>query len=265
MNEPTRSPAELRNMFGANLRQLASQYPTISGLTQQLGINRTQFNRYLSGESFPRPDVLDRICRFFQIDARILLSPLDELLADEPLLTGKTLGNFLGVVGHGAKEEFFQTGFYRTSRPCPDGVDLCVVALVHVARTGPNLFIRGFDPVELARRQGSSPSPQAREFRGFASPLDQGVALVLSHRETKNGTLCFLTHETQSGNGFWIGTLMRTRQADGARNHPAPVIYEHLGSDLGAAFSAARTAGLVAREDLPAGHSDLLHLDNAET
>ena len=60
-------------MFGANLRQLAADYPSISDLARQLGINRTQFNRYLSGESFPRPDVLARICRFFEIDARVLL------------------------------------------------------------------------------------------------------------------------------------------------------------------------------------------------
>ncbi|MEP2204195.1 MAG: helix-turn-helix transcriptional regulator, partial [Tateyamaria sp.] len=55
MSASNRSPSELRSMFGANLRQLAAEYTSISDLARQLGINRTQFNRYLSGESFPRP------------------------------------------------------------------------------------------------------------------------------------------------------------------------------------------------------------------
>jgi transcriptional regulator with XRE-family HTH domain len=64
-------------MFGSNLRSLAKGYTSISELSRQLGINRTQFNRYLSSESFPRPDVLARICFFFEVDARVLLESVD--------------------------------------------------------------------------------------------------------------------------------------------------------------------------------------------
>ena len=38
-------PAELRSMFGSNLRNLAKEFASISELSRQLGINRTQFNR----------------------------------------------------------------------------------------------------------------------------------------------------------------------------------------------------------------------------
>ena len=70
------TPAEIRSIFGANLLVLSKDYESITALALELGINRTQFNRYLSGESFPRPDVLSRICDFFKVDARILLEPL---------------------------------------------------------------------------------------------------------------------------------------------------------------------------------------------
>ena len=73
------SPAELRSRLGANLRQLSGKAESISALCRDLGINRTQYNRYLAGESFPRPDVLDRICNFFEVDARILLAPVETL------------------------------------------------------------------------------------------------------------------------------------------------------------------------------------------
>jgi len=51
-------PAQLRQIFGTNLKQLCQNKPSISAVTRDLGINRTQFNRYMSGESFPRPDIL---------------------------------------------------------------------------------------------------------------------------------------------------------------------------------------------------------------
>ena len=66
MIAPLKKPSELRRMFGENLCSLAKGYPSISELSRRLGINRTQFNRYLSGENFPRPDVLARICSFLK-------------------------------------------------------------------------------------------------------------------------------------------------------------------------------------------------------
>ena len=78
-SERSESPAELRAMFGRNLRLLCQPYASVSALCRELGINRTQFNRYLSGESFPRPDILQRICAYFKVDARILLQPLHEV------------------------------------------------------------------------------------------------------------------------------------------------------------------------------------------
>ena len=76
------SPTEVRSVFGRNLRQLCAGGPSISALCQDIGINRTQFNRYLSGEAFPRPDILERICTHFEVDARILLEPLETIRAD---------------------------------------------------------------------------------------------------------------------------------------------------------------------------------------
>ena len=39
-------PAALRRVFGENLKALCADYPSIAGLCRELGINRTQFNRY---------------------------------------------------------------------------------------------------------------------------------------------------------------------------------------------------------------------------
>ncbi|NRB18339.1 MAG: helix-turn-helix transcriptional regulator [Rhodobacteraceae bacterium] len=78
MHSLERSPQELRSLLSRNLRAL-TQDRVISRICQKAKIHRTQFNRFLSGESFPRPDVLDRICRYFEVDANILLRPLGEV------------------------------------------------------------------------------------------------------------------------------------------------------------------------------------------
>ena len=42
----------------------------------RFGYNRVQFNRYMSGHSFPKPNVLQQICDYFLVDSRIYLEPL---------------------------------------------------------------------------------------------------------------------------------------------------------------------------------------------
>ena len=77
-----RSPADIRAVFAQNLKELMGASPNVSALCRELSLNRTQFNRYLAGESFPRPDILQKICLHFGLDARILLQPLSELKND---------------------------------------------------------------------------------------------------------------------------------------------------------------------------------------
>jgi len=72
-----------RTYFGQNLTHLIEGKTTVANVCRDLGLNRTQVNRYLNGESFPRPDVLDQICRYFDVDARILTTPLADLQAQD--------------------------------------------------------------------------------------------------------------------------------------------------------------------------------------
>lgn len=73
----------INDIFGANLRKLVDRRgDSVAQTCRDLGINRTQFNRYKGGESHPRPDVLWRICEFFDVDARVLHYPLEQLEAE---------------------------------------------------------------------------------------------------------------------------------------------------------------------------------------
>lgn len=79
ITEDLLSPTQIRSVLSENLRILVDRSESVSQICRDIGINRTQFNRYLNGESFPRPDVLQRICIYFKVDARILTEPLQAL------------------------------------------------------------------------------------------------------------------------------------------------------------------------------------------
>lgn len=55
--------------FAENLRFLCGFYSSISEVCRKLEINRQQFNRYLSGKSFPSFKNLKKICDFFGVEA----------------------------------------------------------------------------------------------------------------------------------------------------------------------------------------------------
>ncbi|MEQ9693529.1 helix-turn-helix transcriptional regulator [Shimia sp. SDUM112013] len=255
------SPAELRNMFGANLRILADSFPSVSQLCRELGINRTQFNRYLSGESFPRPDVLHRICTFFDMDARILLEPIDKLSEGRSVLNHPLIADYVGTGMTDIPQDVFPDGFYRFSRRSFTETDLIVVGLVYVFRKDRHTFIRGYEAKDAMRQHGLPTDPETREFRGVFIPQEDGVAALVSHKQTMATSFNYLSRVSSFQNHFWIGYATRTvrETVDGRR--AARLVYEHLGKDTHAVLSAARSVGFYNAENLLPYHRKLLNLD----
>ncbi len=261
MPKPSRSPAELRNMFGANLRVLSRNYASISDLARRLGINRTQFNRYLSGESFPRPDVLEKICGFFDVDARILLEPVESLTRDRLVLNSPFLTDFLGKAAVNLADEMFPTGFYRFSRRSFLDSTLFIVGLIYVFRDGDLTFARGFEPREAMRQQGLSCSAHTREFRGYVTRQEEGIGLVLARHDAMTCSMHFLSRVPSYENNYWVGYVTRTIRESVNSTRVTRVVYEHLGRDTGTVLSAARGCGIRSADDLLTYHKRLLQLD----
>jgi transcriptional regulator with XRE-family HTH domain len=257
-----RSPSQLRSMFGANLRTLAEDYDSISALSRRLGINRTQFNRYLSGESFPRPDVLARICSFFDVDARILLEPVAEIRqAADPVLN-PFLAAFVGAGAQNLPEQAFPSGFYRFSRRSFVDPALFVTGVVLVRRIGVNTMVRGFEAVEAMRAQDLPATPDAREFRGIVMQQDEGVALLVARRNAITASFNYLARTASFQNSHWAGYATRT-VPEGSGLRATRLVYEHLGRGTSAALPAARAAGYCKEADLPVFHRRLLRTDQS--
>lgn len=232
MPDDTRSPDELRAMFGANLRRLAQNYPSVSALCRELGINRTQFNRYLAGESFPRADILDRMCRFFDVDARIVLTPLDDIPDANTHHVNATLSQFLGSGAQATHNCTLPPGFYAAA-------DTRTTVLLHAKRLPQCTLIRGYIPRSV---MPGSP-PMARELRGIASCSGDYVYMLISARDGQNSRVYVVSRKDT----LWHGTSYTRPDRDDAR----PVTLTRLGQDATDALGAARQLTRANRPDKP--------------
>jgi len=255
-----KSPAELRQMFGQNLRSLSRDYPSISKLCRDLGINRTQFNRYLSGESFPRPDVLYRICEFFGTDARILLEPLDQIEPDHGILNHPYLADYVGSGMNDIPQEVFPDGFYHFSRRSFIETDLIISGLIYVFRKDNHCFARAYESKQAMREQGLPTDAPIREYRGVVMPQEDGVAAMLSHRHTMATSFNYLSRVASFQNHFWAGYATRTVRETVTGRRAARLVYEHLGHDLGTVLQIARNTGFRHPDEIPPSHRKLLQL-----
>jgi len=258
-NQP--SPSELRAMFGANLKHLCRNAKSISALCRDLGINRTQFNRYLSGESFPRPDVLHRICDFFEVDARILLEPVEALATQRGfLMTHPALEPFLGQGSTHITEEALPSGLFRFLRRSFIEQDKYVEGLVYVWRDHGFTFVRGREAKEAMSKVGLS-SPGEREFRGFFLRQDNGVAALVARRGALTGSFTYLHRLPGITARSWTGYTIRTTPEHSSGDRITRLVWEHLGDDTSRALAVARGTGYRWVSELSESDRDILKPD----
>ncbi|MFB9980001.1 helix-turn-helix domain-containing protein [Mesorhizobium kowhaii] len=58
----------IRENLAANLRRLIQRHASVSAVCREVGINRTQFERYLQGQAIPNKATARLICEYFKID-----------------------------------------------------------------------------------------------------------------------------------------------------------------------------------------------------
>ena len=256
------SPSELRNTLGANLRALAKSTDSISALCRDLGINRTQFNRYLSGESFPRPDVLFRICQYFKVDARIILEPLSDIgLGSKSLLSHPEINEFLSGGVAQLQETFFPAGFYKFVRRSFLDDTMFVQGLVYVYRVDGATFLRGYETRQVMVQQGLPDDAISREFRGLLLAQEGGVAGLVSRRNTLTTSFNFLTQVPSFRNNYWVGYTARTVRENISGSRITRLVYQYLGQDGSRVRAVARGAGLCRADDLVPYERNQLRID----
>lgn len=87
------APFSPHRNFADNLRALCTRHGSIAAVCRALGMNRQQFNKYLSGSTLPNVATLEKLCGFFRIESDALFrDPLAfHKPVDPPRLAGLPL------------------------------------------------------------------------------------------------------------------------------------------------------------------------------
>lgn len=241
----------MRETFARNLRQLVSGERSVSALCREAGINRTQFNRYLSGEAHPRPDVLDRICRHFGLDARILLEPLQDLRRPDPPAGASLDLEPFGDRMRGFDHRRMPDGYYRMVRPAMTtrGIALASLLILSSAPDGTkraDAAVPGFYFDATIRRRPW----RERRMGTVAFQHSNGVSFLFGSRAGNLMQLCFVTPGHRAVSTLFSGYTAFTQPADATQAQVVPVLVEYFGPRCADGLRARRTCGTIPWADL---------------
>jgi len=254
----------ISQVFRNNLRQLTNNAGNVSETARILDINRAQYNRYLSGESYPKPAVLDRICKYFGVDARILTDLLDEQVLQD--LPEPGLHNEPNVQSHywehaarWLPENYFEApgsrqiedGLYLYWRPsmAQQGSYICTPAQI-----GTSYSIRTFrmygvkSPVMMSHTL----LPKQREIRGILMGQDQGISIFLPPNRTSTMSITiFLNNSRTNSAVFLSGTVMLARENYADYGNFARCLLQRLPAEPASIVKASRYHRYFTRDELP--------------
>lgn len=154
----------LHQNFAANLMSLCARQGSIAGVCRDLGINRQQFNKYLTGGSLPNPQTLARICAHFGIEQRHLFDIPHGFRNHQPVkpsadrdrpreLTPSLLAGLNSLAEHG-RQESLREGCYLIYYPWRRDPSMCTCSAMFVKRRdGMMLFTRLTKFRALGRKQ----------------------------------------------------------------------------------------------------------------
>lgn len=234
---------DVNGIFSRNLQQLVADQPSISSVCRTLGINRTQFNRYLSGEAHPRPEVLARMCSHFGCDGRILLTPLDEIRRQQaeswpfppdpdPFLVYRT----------GFDHVRMPDGLYQIILPNMVQPGAVVIELIRLftTRDGVKGMHWGIHK-PYAESIGMSTRWRDRKQTGFVQQHTDGVSLLAANPLNRLLILCFVTFGFRGNPTVHTGFAAMTQAAGPMQSQVQPLILKKLPEDCGAVLRARRS------------------------
>lgn len=229
-------------VFSQNLRALVAGAASISAVCRALDINRTQFNRYLSGEAHPRPEVLARICAYFDQDARILLEPLSVIRAKEPPFSGTDvdLRPFRSIMSN-FDHARMPDGLYRLVLPGlldPEKlhIDLIRLYTMNDGLKGVNWSV----PRYFAENTGRKTDWHARKASGLVFQHPDGVSLLLASSYAPLVQMIFVSPGYRGLPSVHTGFSTLTAASSADAIPFKPVMLEKLPDGIGPALATRR-------------------------
>lgn len=230
--EVLKDAPEVNLIFGKNLRKLCATRPSISAVSQDLDIGRVQFGRLLTGHSFPKPFVLERICAYFGVDARILLEPMDDFLIERMARSramaahpGRERGPYeiglsdaLSFAAEGYSSpptaSSLRDGLYEIWRMSTVKPGMASYVVVQVKTIGQGRIARGYAPksmysprLDITTPEGGGRNP--REFRAVIMEGQEGSSITFIRANRMSVVTHYFVHPTAKLNSeVFVGLIM---------------------------------------------------------
>lgn len=235
--------------FAANLRLLTSYHRSIAEVCRRLGLNRQQFNKYLSGHSRPSHNNLRRICDFFGVEEHELLLPEQEfrdLLALKPGPARRPPGGLPPYVpmterifDYARKDIGRYAGFYFSYRRSFSNPDFVLKSLVQVRAQDDRLISKRLERV-MEPGQSDLP-PYLCKYVGYFLFLSDRIYVIEWEKlagDELSETILYPSHRNQVSwlSGLNLGVSTSDERAIGA----ARVLFQHIGRRVNLRRAMAR-------------------------
>jgi hypothetical protein len=238
--------------FAQNLAFLCSYYPSIASVRRRLQINRQQFNKYLSGQTWPSRRNMRRICDFFGVTESELLMDHQRFAEIVGLRRRPALGDSpTDVMVH--IEQLYQrsgdlgryVGYYFRYFYSFGHAGKIIKCLVAIYENNGRYFWKSIERLELAGKYGVKTSKYS------AALLLLGDRIFALEYETilkSSVTQIILYPSYQSSVTYLIGVQTGMPLLRGRKPAAAIVLFEFLGRSIDQR-KALRACGLFNEDD----------------
>jgi transcriptional regulator with XRE-family HTH domain len=182
----------LRENLAVNLRRLCALHGSIAAVCREMGVNRQQFDRYLSMDALPNRATTTRICDYFGIEeAELYRDPETVEGLDRPVKPGRIRGQVVdGPIAarlFGPPIPSISPGFYQTYFSIPSRPEEFLCAVTSVRTDGERVTFRRM--TGIAETRGSQWSYFAGDHEGVViERLNWFYFMGLNRRGTKEPT-----------------------------------------------------------------------------
>ena len=255
-------------VFAANLRRLCSSRGiSLAQAARDLDLGKVQFQRFLRAESFPKPNLLHRICLYFGTDARILTEawPFADLAA-----VTKTEAGPLGGLEQAARYAGLSPAYFEPDPGLPDGhytfFRRSMSLSGHIARSVVQIktlercrVLRSYD-VPVPPLPGWPPrSLQEREFRGMVFRQAVGTTIILVHTASQALSSIYLQPQTSHfADTRYYGVTNYGRMSQPEVTNTTRVVWIAVPPRLSVILRAHRARGLYKPDAVPQDIADFL-------
>lgn len=251
MEQSAPKPAELRMILGKNLRFLSEGSESISDICRQIGVNRTQFNRYLNGTSFPRPDILFRICRHFKVDANIMLNPIDQSPSKQ-LPSSPNHDDLLAtsIADRPFDHYLLPDGMYQYWRKSFRQPHKAYQGMALIKTEGGQKLWRGYDIHDQAIRSGSNRFSRSSYYDGRLYQQFDGFTLILRTHYNNMMNITYFEYGMEWMPDYYSGISVITRRRLPEANRLASTVMRKLSDNFSEWITCARQCGSMEMDNL---------------